>query len=160
MRTIFISFAIFCWISLIFFLIKFASQQRKKTFLLRSFLKMARNQSPERWTVKEDTEDSGFYEIDRQAREYSTETADFFLKIGKYSRYSYQMFISTKEEKEEKEEIGTIFTIFNGSRKIAKTYKQIDQERRRMEKIIEKWQGLGAKVRKNDVLENDVLVPA
>ncbi|OGZ17656.1 MAG: hypothetical protein A2V72_02615 [Candidatus Nealsonbacteria bacterium RBG_13_37_56] len=157
MMTVFISFAIFCWISLIFFLIKLAFQQKKKTLLLRSFLKMARNQNPEKWAMKENTEDSGFYKIDGLAREYSTETAGFFLKIGKCSRYSYRMFISTKTEKEA---IGAIFTIFNDNKKIAKIYKRIDRERRRMEKIIEKWQRLGAKVKKNDVLENDVLVPA
>ena len=135
------------------------SQKRKETLLLRSFLKIARNQNPGKWVVNETMEDSGFYEVDGLHREYSTETANFHLKIGKYLKkkrkngdeticYSYRMFISTKG----KEEISTIFTIFNDNRRIAKTYKQIDQKYKRMEKTIGKQQKLNAKVKREDFL--------
>jgi len=53
---------IFCWFGLCVFCIIFISKRRKETSTLRSFLKMARNQSPGKWVV-ENVEDSGFYEI-------------------------------------------------------------------------------------------------
>jgi len=139
----FIVFSIFCWFGLCVLCTILISQKRKETLLLRSFLKIARNQNPGKWVA-----DKGL------PREYSIETAGFFLKIGKYLRkktkngkeityYSYRMFVSTRE--------GTS-TIFNDNRRIAKTYKQIDQEYERMEKTIGKRQKLSAKVKRKDFL--------
>ena len=136
---VFIVFSISCWFGLCAMFIIFISRKRNETLSLRSFLKMARNQNPQKWVV------SGL------PREYSTETAGFFLRIGKYPKiekkndhkiicYSYRMFVSTKQG---------IGTIFDDSKKIAKTYKQIHQEPERMKEILEKWKRKksGAKIR-------------
>ena len=150
----FVVFDMFCWLGLCAMGVIFISDRRKKSLSLRSFLKMAKNRSPEKWVVKEDVEDSGFYEIDGLAGEYSTEIAGFCLKIGKYPIfkkskngkeiicYSYRMFALTKR----------IVRIFQDDKRIAKAYNQIHQERRRMERVIEKWRKGGARIEKSDVL--------
>jgi len=118
----FIVFSIFCWFGLCVLSTIFISRQRKKTLLLRSFLKVAGNQNPGKWVA-----DKGL------PREYSIETTGFFLKIGKYLRkktkngkeityYSYRMFVSTREG---------FNTIFNNNKRIAKTYNRIYRERKK-----------------------------
>jgi hypothetical protein len=143
---------VLCWVGLFVLAVIFISDRRKKALLLRSFVKLAKNQSPEKWTV-EDVEGSGFYEIKEQPREYSIEISGFCLRIGRYPRnrtkngdkityYCHRMFVSRENRAD---------AMFEGL-KIAKTYNQIHQERRKMEKIIEKWQKLGARIRKSDIL--------
>ena len=145
----FVILTVLCWIGLCVLGVIFISDQRKKSLSLRSFVKLAKNQSPEKWTIRQCTENSGFYKTDEEPKEYSTQTADFCLKIGKYPRkkiknneeityYSYRMFVSTKG----------VATIFEDNKKIAKAYYQIDQECKRMEKIIKKWQKSDARIRK------------
>lgn len=149
----FLIFSVFCLFGLCAMGVNFISQRRKKTLTLRSFLKMARNQDPRKWVV-EDIEDLGLYEINGLFREYSTQINGFCLRIGKYPRikkensnettsYSYRMFVSTKRG---------FGRTFNNDKRIAKTYKRINQERRRMEKIIKKFQKLGARIKISDIL--------
>jgi len=139
----FIIFDIFCWFGLCALIVFFIYQKRKKTLLLRTFVRMAKNQSPEKWTATESAEGL--------PREYSTKIAGFCLVIGKYPKkdngngvicYSYRMFISRENGAD---------AIFSGSR-ITRTYKQVDGARRKTEKTIDKWRRLSAKVKKKDVL--------
>jgi len=146
----FIVFSIFCWFGLCVLCTILISQKRKETLLLRYFLKIARNQNPGKWVIRKYMGNSRFYKIDGLPREYSIETDNFCLTIGKYLKnndkticYFYRMFISTRE--------GTS-TIFNDNRRIAKTYKQIDQKYKRMEKTIGKQQKLNAKVKRENLL--------
>lgn len=118
----FMIFSMFCWFGLVALCAIFTFQQRKKTLLLRTFARMAKNQSPEKWTTTESTEGL--------PREYSTKIVGFSVVIDKYPSvpYYYRMFVSKENG---------VYAIFEGWR-IAKTYKQVDQERRRTEKIIGK----------------------
>lgn len=142
-----------CWLGLFVLGVIFISERRKKTLLLRSFVRLAKNRSPERWTIRECIEDSGFYEIDGESREYYTEIAGFCLTIGKYPKkkrkngeeiicYSYRMFVSTKE----------VCTIFQDDKRITRAYNQIDQEHKRREKVIKKLLGSDARIEKSDIL--------
>lgn len=132
----FIVFDIFCWFGLCALAVFFIYQKRKKTWLLRTFVRMAKNQSPEKWTA---TENAGGL-----PRQYSTTISGFCVVIVKYPSIpsSYRMFVS-KENR--------AYSIFNG-RKVEKTYNQIDQERRRTERIIEKWRRPNAKTEKKEAL--------
>jgi len=88
--NVFMAFAGLCWIGLIVFVIKFFSRQRNKTLLLRSFIRIAKNQSPERWVKEKITENSGLY--------YSTGVNGFCFKIEArpVSSCHRRMFVSGK----------------------------------------------------------------
>ncbi|MDP2910235.1 MAG: hypothetical protein Q8N58_00385 [bacterium] len=106
---------------------------------------MAKNQSPEKWMATENAEGL--------PRQYSTTIAGFYVVIEKYPEkkernndetiyYSHRMSISREN---------MVYAIFDGWR-IAKTYQQVDRERRRTERIIEKWRRSNAKTEKKEAL--------
>lgn len=141
----FVIFSIFCWFCLCALAVFFICQKRKKTLLLRSFIRMAKNQSPEKWMATENAEGL--------PRQYSTTIAGFYVVIEKYPEkkernndetiyYSHRMSISREN---------MVYAIFDGWR-IAKTYQQVDRERRRTERIIEKWRRSNAKTEKKEAL--------